>query len=80
MPKFIKKIIKAENNYKKELIRTHLIVTLLSIGIITLLSLGIVQPVTFDPTLSIICIVLLGIVTLLSLLMVFGLVFKKQKN
>jgi len=50
-----------------ELAHAHLIVALLSIAIIALLTLGSTQPVSFDGTLSAICVVLLSIVTIISL-------------
>lgn len=50
-----------------ELAHAHLIVALLSIAIIALLALGSTQPVSFDGTLSAICVVLLSIVTIVSL-------------
>ena len=55
------------NEYRQELARAHLIISLLSIAIITLLSLGATQPVTFNETLSAICIGLLTVVTIVSL-------------
>lgn len=53
--------------YKMELMRAHLMIAMLSIAVITLLSLGIKQSVTYDMTLSAVCVVLLIIVTILSL-------------
>jgi hypothetical protein len=54
------------NDYKMELARAHIIVALLSLGIVALLSLGANQQVSFDPTLSAISVVLLLIITILS--------------
>jgi hypothetical protein len=50
-----------------ELAHAHLIIALLSVAIIALLSLGSTQPVTFDQTLSAICVALLSVVTIVSL-------------
>lgn len=52
--------------YQMELMRAHSIVALLSVAIIALLSLGATETVTFDATLSAICVILLIVVTILS--------------
>ncbi|HUC96610.1 MAG TPA: hypothetical protein VMR16_03020 [Candidatus Saccharimonadales bacterium] len=62
---------------RMELAHAHLIIALLSIAIIALLSLGSVQPVTFDQTLSAICVALLSIVTIVSLCISITLYRKK---
>lgn len=62
--KFTNKNVK---QMKMELARAHLIIALLSIAIISLLSIGEKQVVSFDSTLSAICVVLLSIVTIISL-------------
>jgi len=73
--KFSKQNIK---EVRTELARAHLMISLLSIAIIVLLSLGAIQSVTFDPTLSAICVVLLSLVTLVSTCVSFTLfTFKK---
>jgi hypothetical protein len=66
MPIF--KSIKKRNikQYQMELMRAHSIVALLSVAIIVLLSLGATETVTFDGTLSAICVILLLVVTILS--------------
>jgi len=79
MPKFVKKLLKTGNEYHNELVRAHLIIAFLSLGIIMLLSLGANHPITFDGVLSAICVILLGIVTVLSLYMALSLSFKKKK-
>ena len=58
---------------RRELARAHLIIALLSIALITLLTIGTVQAISFDATLSAICVVLLSIVTLVSLCISFTL-------
>jgi peptidoglycan/LPS O-acetylase OafA/YrhL len=65
------------NQFRMELARAHFIVALLSVAIIALLSLGASQEVTFDPTLSAICVVLLSLVTILSLCTAISLYRKK---
>ena len=78
MNKLFKRFNKKNNNeLRRELAHTHLIVALLSIAIIALLSLGSTQPVSFDATLSAICVVLLSIVTIISLCMSITLYRKK---
>lgn len=62
--KFAKKNI---NEFRRELARAHLIIAMLSIGLITFLALGSSQSVTYDPVMSAICVVLLAIVTIMSL-------------
>lgn len=52
---------------RRELAHAHLMVALLAIAVIALLSLGSTQPVTFDGTLSAICVSLLCIVAIFSL-------------
>ncbi len=66
------KLYKRFKNKKHEALRVelahaHLIIALLSIAIIALLSIGTTQPVSFDPTLSAICVTLLSLVTIVSL-------------
>ncbi len=63
MRKPFKKFLKQTTiEVRAELARAHLIIALLSLAIIVLLSIGVVQPVSFDPVMSAICIVLLIIV------------------
>jgi Flp pilus assembly pilin Flp len=52
---------------RTELAHAHLIIALLSIALIALLALGSTQPVSFDATMSAICVALLSIVTIVSL-------------
>ena len=77
MSKFVKKFVKKSKDYRTELSRAHLIITLLSMSIITLLTLGTIQSVSFDETLSAICVVLLSIVALVSACMSVSLFRKK---
>lgn len=51
---------------ERELARAHIIISLLSLGVISLLALGATQPVTFEPSLSAISVVLLLIVIISS--------------
>ncbi len=60
-----------------ELAHAHLIVALLSIALIALLSLGSTQPVSFDATMSAICVILLSIVTIVSVCISVTLYTKK---
>jgi len=70
MSKLLKNFMKKNGkDFRQELSRAHLIIALLSIGIIVLLSLGVVQPVTYDQPLSAVCVVLLSIVAFISLCM-----------
>ena len=79
MTKFFKKFMKQNAaELRKELSRAHLIISLLAISVIALLSLGAVQYVTFDPTLSAICVVLLSIIAFISLCMTFTLSKNKK--
>ena len=66
MPIF--KFVKKRNikDYQMELMRAHSVIALFSLGIIALLSLGATQTVSFDPTLSAICVILLIVVAILS--------------
>jgi len=66
------------NDFKMELVRAHTIVALLSIAIVALLSLGANQQVSFDPTLSAICVVLLLIIAILSFCTAISMYRKKQ--
>jgi len=78
MKKLFKRFNKKNNNeLRQELAHAHLIIALLSIAIIALLSLGSTQPVSFDATLSAICVVLLSVVTIISLCMSITLYRKK---
>ncbi len=63
---------------RKELARAHVMIALLSMAIITLLSLGAIQPVSYDQSLSAICVVLLSIVALISLGMAYNLSKSKK--
>lgn len=54
---------------RRELARAHIIIALLSLVSIALLALGSVEAITFDATLSAICVVLLSIVALISVCM-----------
>jgi hypothetical protein len=79
MSKMFKKFTKQNAaDFRRELARAHIIIALLSIALITLLSLGTVQPVSFDQSLSAVCVVLLSIVALVSLCMSYTL-FKTKK-
>ena len=79
MTKFFKKFMKQNAaELRKELSRAHLIISLLAISVIALLSIGAVQYVTFDPTLSAICVVLLSIIAFISLCMTFTLSKNKK--
>jgi Flp pilus assembly pilin Flp len=60
-----------------ELAHAHMIIALLSIALIALLSLCSTQPVSFDATLSAICVVLLSIITIVSLCISITLYRKK---
>jgi len=74
MSKLLKKFMKKNGkDFRQELARAHLIIALLSICIIVLLSLGTIQPVTYDQSLSAVCVVLLTIVALISLCMTYKL-------
>ena len=78
MKKLFKKIAKKNiKEVRAELARAHLIIAMLSIAVIALLALGATQPVTFDPTLSAICVVLLSIVSIVSLSTALNLFRKK---
>lgn len=78
MSKFLKKFMKKNSNdFRKELSRAHLIISLLSICVIVLLTLGAVKPVMFDQPMSAICVVLLSIVAFISLCMSYTLSKKK---
>jgi len=78
MKKLFKKIAKKNiKEVRAELARAHLIIAMLSIAVIALLALGATQPVTFDPTLSAICVVLLSIVAIVSLSTALNLFRKK---
>lgn len=78
MKKIFKKLTKKNiNEMRKELAHAHLIVALLSVAIIALLTLGATQPVTFEATLSAICVVLLSLVTIVSLCISITLYRKK---
>jgi len=78
MSKMFKKLDKKNiKEVKAELARAHMIVTLLSIAVIILLTLGTSQPVTFDITLSAVCVALLSIVAVISLCVSVSL-YKKQ--
>ena len=74
LKRFKKKKLEA---LRLELAHAHLIVALLSIAIIALLSLGSTQPVSFDGTLSAICVALLSVVTIVSLCISITLYQKK---
>lgn len=77
--KKIKNINKMNNQeMQKELSRAHMIIALLCLSIIVLLSIGVSEPVTFEPTLSAICVVLLSIVAFISLSMTYALSKKKK--
>lgn len=65
------------SDFRHELARAHLIISLLSVAIIALLSLGVVGDVTFDATLSTVCIALLSFVIIISLSMSITLFRKK---
>ena len=68
MKKMFRKILKkSASELKMELARAHCIIALLSLALIALVSLGSSQSITFDPTLSAICVVLLVLVALMSL-------------
>lgn len=66
------------HDFRRELARAHMIIALLSFAIIVLLTVGAIQPVSYDPMLSAICVVLLSIVTIISLCMSISL-FKSKK-
>ena len=68
---------KKMEHMRMELAHAHLIIALLSIALIALLSLGSTQPVSFDATMSAICVVLLSIVTIVSLCISITLYTKK---
>lgn len=79
MPSVINKLAKRNaNELRRELARAHMVIALLSIGVITLLALGSHEPVSFDPTLSAICVVLLVVVTIISLCVSIAL-FRNKK-
>lgn len=79
MSKLFKKFTKqSAADFRRELARAHLIIALLSIAIIVLLSLGSMQPVSFNETMSAICVILLSLVALISLCMTFTL-YKTKK-
>jgi len=80
MSKLLKNFMKKNGkDFRQELSRAHMIITLLSICIIVLLSLGVVQPVTYDQSLSAVCVVLLSIVAFISLCMTYTLSKDKKK-
>jgi hypothetical protein len=79
MSKMFKKFTKQTSaDIRKELARAHIIIAMLSIAIIVLLSLGAVQPVSFDQSLSAICVVLLSLVTFVSACMSYTLLKTKK--
>lgn len=68
----MKKILKnlstrSISDVRKELMRAHFIITLLSVVAIVLLILGLNKQAVLDPTLSGICGVLIAIIALISL-------------
>jgi len=74
MTKIFSKISKKNaTDLRKELIRAHIIIALLSISVIGLISLNSIQYITLDPLLSAICVILLSIVTFTSLCTAFAL-------
>jgi len=78
MNKLFKRLSKKNTKeLQRELAHAHLIVALLSIAIITLLAMGARQPVSYDATLSAICVALLSIVTIISLCVSITLYRKK---
>ena len=62
---------------RRELARAHLIIALLCLVGIALLALGSVEAITFDATLSAICVILLSIIALISTCMSVKLFRKK---
>lgn len=78
MKKMFKRLTKKNiNEIRMELAHAHLIIALLSIAIVVLLTLGSTQSVTFEATLSAICVVLLSVVTIVSLCISITLYRKK---
>ncbi len=78
MKKILKRVNKKNlNQLRTELAHAHLIIALLATSIIALLSLGISQPISFDATLSAVCVVLLVLITIFSLAMSITLYQKK---
>lgn len=78
MKTLLKRFNKKNNKeLRQELAHAHLTIALLSLGVIALLSLGSTQPITFDPTLSAICVILLSLVSIISLCMAVTLYKKK---
>lgn len=79
MSNFFNKITKKRKiDTMGELSRAHIIIALLCLSVIVLLSMGVANPITYDPTLSAICVVLLSIVAFISLSITFTL--KKLKK
>jgi hypothetical protein len=79
MSKLFKKFNKKSTaEIRKELARAHLIIALLSMALIVLLSLGAIQPVTFDATLSAICVILLSLIAFISTCVSFTLFSNKK--
>ena len=65
------------NEMRKELARAHIIVVLLAGVVAALVSFGVTQPMTFEPTLSAICVALMLFVMVVSLSTSINLLKKK---